>query len=29
MDDRVRALGGTLRTGWQQGGFRVFASVPK
>ena len=28
MDDRVRALGGTLRTGWQ-GGFRVFASVPK
>lgn len=30
MDDRVRALGGTLRAGWQQGsGFRVFASVPK
>ena len=29
MDDRVRALGGTLRTGWQDGGFRVFASVPK
>ena len=29
MDDRVRALGGTLRTGWQNGGFRVFASVPK
>ena len=30
MDDRVRALGGTLRTGWQQdGGFRVFASIPK
>ena len=28
MDDRVRALGGTLRTGWQDG-FRVFASVPK
>ena len=30
MDDRVRALGGTLRAGWEQGGgFRVFASVPK
>ena len=30
MDDRVRALGGTLRTGWQQGsGFRIFASIPK
>lgn len=29
MDDRVRALGGTLRAGWQSGGFRVFASVPK
>ena len=30
MDDRVRALGGTLRAGKQQGGgFRVFASVPK
>lgn len=28
MDDRVRALGGTLRTNWQNG-FRVFASVPK
>lgn len=28
MDDRVRALGGTLRTTWQNG-FRVFASVPK
>ena len=30
MDDRVRALGGTLRTGRQQDrGFRVFASIPK
>lgn len=30
MDDRVRALGGTLRAGWQQGGgFRVFATVPR
>ncbi len=29
MDDRVRALGGALRTGWQQDGFRVFATVPK
>ncbi len=28
MDDRVRALGGTLRTTWQNG-FRVFASVPR
>ena len=28
MDDRVRALGGTLRTNWHNG-FRVFASVPK
>ena len=28
MDDRVRALGGTLRATWQNG-FRIFASVPK
>lgn len=28
MNDRVRALGGTLRTGWDDG-FRVFASIPK
>lgn len=28
MEDRVRALGGTLRTSRQQG-FRVFASIPK
>lgn len=30
MDDRVRALGGTLRAGFHHDqGFRVFASVPK
>lgn len=28
MEDRVRALGGTFRAGWENG-FRVFASVPK
>lgn len=28
MEDRVRALGGTLRTEWQRG-FRVFASIPR
>ena len=28
MEDRVRALGGTLRAGWDDG-FRVFASVPR
>ncbi len=28
MDERVRTLGGTLRTGWHDG-FRVFASIPK
>lgn len=28
MEDRVRALGGVLRTGWRDG-FRVFVSVPK
>ena len=28
MEDRMRALGGTFRVGWENG-FRVFASVPK